>query len=70
MASSNLKPETKKHLRFDAIGGYLPLSKVYESPTSAGQAEVLGIQGQLWSEPLAVGVEDRATRQPARLFGL
>ncbi|CAJ1389991.1 unnamed protein product [Effrenium voratum] len=43
------------HSQFDAIGGYLPLSKVYESPTSAGEAEVLGIQGQLWSEYIREG---------------
>lgn len=41
--------------QFDAIGGYLPLSKVYETPVHAGGARVLGIQGQLWSEYIAGG---------------
>lgn len=42
--------QDQSHAKFDAIGGYLPLSKVYQTPTRAGKAEVLGVQGQLWSE--------------------
>ena len=42
--------QDRRHRHFDAIGGYLPLEKVYEAPTTAGKAEVLGVQGQLWSE--------------------
>lgn len=41
--------------QFDAIGGYLPLSKVYSVPTTAGRAKVLGLQGQLWSEYIREG---------------
>lgn len=41
--------------KYDAIGGYLPLSKVYETQVHAGSARVLGIQGQLWSEYIREG---------------
>eukprot|EP00931_Biecheleriopsis_adriatica_P088256 TRINITY_DN6261_c0_g1_i1.p1 TRINITY_DN6261_c0_g1~~TRINITY_DN6261_c0_g1_i1.p1 ORF type:complete len:573 (-),score=138.13 TRINITY_DN6261_c0_g1_i1:68-1786(-) len=41
--------------KYDANSGYLPLSKVYETPTSAGGAEVLGMQAQLWSEYINQG---------------
>jgi len=44
--------------QFDAIGGYLPLSKVYSTPTSAGSAKVLGLQGQLWSEYIRQGARN------------
>jgi len=44
--------------KYDAIGGYLPLSKVYQTPLSAGGAKVLGVQGQLWSEYIAGGGPD------------
>jgi len=44
--------------KYDAIGGYLPLSKVYDTPLSAGGARVLGLQGQLWSEYIAGGGPD------------
>merc|ERR1719231_1018110 len=44
--------------KYDAIGGYLPLSKVYDVPLSAGGARVLGVQGQLWSEYIAEGGPD------------
>ena len=36
--------------RFDAICCFTPLSRVYDTPIRAGRANVLGIQGQLWSE--------------------
>eukprot|EP00930_Biecheleria_cincta_P030445 TRINITY_DN2108_c0_g2_i1.p1 TRINITY_DN2108_c0_g2~~TRINITY_DN2108_c0_g2_i1.p1 ORF type:complete len:569 (-),score=105.19 TRINITY_DN2108_c0_g2_i1:11-1717(-) len=41
--------------KYDAIGGYLPLSKVYETQVHAGSAQVLGIQAQLWSEYIREG---------------
>ncbi|CAK9055427.1 unnamed protein product [Durusdinium trenchii] len=47
--------QDRTHSHFDAIGGFLPLSTVYASPTHAGRAHVLGIQGQLWSEYIREG---------------
>jgi len=44
--------------KYDAIGGYLSLQKVYDMPLSAGGARVLGVQGQLWSEYIAGGGPD------------
>jgi len=41
--------------KFDAIGGFLPLDKVYNIGESAGSAQVLGMQAQLWSEYIAGG---------------
>jgi len=44
--------------QFDAIGGFLPVDKVYNIGESAGSAQVLGMQAQLWSEYIAGGGKD------------
>jgi len=41
--------------KYDAIGGYLNLEKVYSMPLTAGSARVLGGQGQVWSEYVVDG---------------
>lgn len=50
------KQELAKGLKFEAIGGYLPIQKVYSYdpvPSALTQVEskhILGVQAQLWSE--------------------
>ncbi|CAL1144468.1 unnamed protein product [Cladocopium goreaui] len=50
--------QDQKHAEFDAICCFTPLSRVYDTPIRAGRANVLGIQGQLWSEYIRQGARN------------
>ena len=52
------KWQNAQHSHFDAIGGFLPLEKVYDFPTKAGNAEILGMQGQVWTEYIREGLQN------------
>lgn len=52
------KWQDESHSHFDAFGGFLPLEKVYDFPTKAGEAEILGMQAQVWSEHIRQGLRN------------
>lgn len=48
--------QDETHDRYDAIGGFTPLEKTYSLSLEGFGADVLGAQGQLWSEYIREGL--------------